>query len=118
MKDMWIEKFINEAVPRILKEIKSAKIIIFGSRVRGEAKDESDIDVIVISDHFRGMPFLKRMPELLKLVKFGKHIDFLCYTREEFERIKKSSSIINSALKEGLFFPPFPESTQLKGGGR
>ena len=102
MKDKWIEKFIKEAIPKILEKISPSQIIVFDSRVKGNAKDESDIDVIVISDYFEGIPFLKRMPMLLKLVKFEKHIDFLCYTEDEFEKVKKMSAILKSALQNGV----------------
>lgn len=118
MKDKWIEKFIKDAVPKIIEELGSAKIIIFGSRVKGNAKDESDIDVIIISHYFKNIPFLKRMPELLKLVRFDKHIDFLCYTEEEFEKVKRSSVVLSSALKEAIWLDIYQNSTRIiKGGG-
>jgi len=102
MKDRWVDRFIKEAVPKILDEISPYLIIIFGSRVKGNARDDSDIDVIVVSDYFKGIPFLKRMPMLLKLVKFEKHIDFLCYTEEEFNRIKNESIVLKTALQNGV----------------
>lgn len=40
------------------------------------------------------------MENMLKLVRFPKHVDYLCYTPEEFERIKDSSSIVEDALEE------------------
>jgi len=98
--DKWIEKF-KEVIP-VLQKINPSKIIIFGSRVRGDAKEESDIDVIVVSDYFKEIPFLKRMPMLLRMLSFEKHIDFLCYTKDEFERIKDNSVIVSSALREGV----------------
>lgn len=102
MKDRWVARFIKEAVPKILDEISPYLIIIFGSRVKGNARDDSDIDVIVVSDYFKGIPFLKRMPMLLKLVKFEKHVDFLCYTEEEFNRIKNESIVLKTALQNGV----------------
>jgi len=98
--DKWIEKF-KEVIP-VLQKINPSEIIIFGSRARGDAKEDSDIDVIVVSDYFKGIPFLKRMPMLLRMIDFEKHIDFLCYTKDEFERIKDNSVIVSSALQEGI----------------
>lgn len=103
MKGKWIKKFIKDAVPKIIEGLGSAKIIIFDSRIKGNAKDESDIDVIIISHYFKNIPFLKRMPKLLKLVRFDKHIDFLCYTEEEFEKVKRSSVVVSYALKEAIW---------------
>jgi predicted nucleotidyltransferase len=101
-KDYWLKKFLSEAVPKIVEVVKPARVVIFGSRARGAAGEGSDLDVIVVADSFRGMPFLKRMPFLPKLVQFEKHIDFLCYTQEEFERVKQTSSLVKSALREGM----------------
>lgn len=71
----------------------TSRVITFGARARGDAGEGSDLDVIVVADSLEGMPFLKRMPFLLKLVQFEKYIDFLCYTEEEFRRAKRPSSL-------------------------
>jgi hypothetical protein len=100
MPDKWIVKFQKEALPHIIKEFRPCRILIFGSRVKGNATEESDLDVILVSTAFEGLPFLKRMEKIIKLVRFPKHIDYLCYTPEEFERIKGSSSIVEDALED------------------
>jgi len=104
MKDKWIGKFIKEVLP-VLVKINPSKIIIFGSRVKERAKEDSDIDVIVISEYFKEIPFLKRMPLLLNMINFEKHIDFLCFTEEEFDKVKDNSVIVGSALGEGKIIP-------------
>ena len=101
-KDIWLEKFRREALPLIRYHIHPVKVVAFGSRIRGNATEESDIDIIIISDRFREIPFLERMPWMLKHVPFPKHVDYLCYTPEEFERIKNTSSIIIDAMVEPL----------------
>ncbi len=101
--DEWIERFKMEVIP-VLQKINPLKIIIFGSRVRGDAEVESDIDVIVVSDYFKGIPFLKRTPMLLRMLDFEKHIDFLCYTKEEFEEIINKSIIIRNAMQKCISF--------------
>ena len=103
MKDIWLERFKKEVLPILKSKFNPTSVIVFGSRARGEGGEHSDIDVVVVSESFRGIPFLKRMPALLRLIKgFGKHIDFLCYTEEEFERIKVTSSIVRDAVREGI----------------
>ena len=102
MADIWIERFKKEALPRILERIQPARVLLFGSRATGDAREESDLDVIVISEHFRDVRFLKRMEMLLKIARFPKHVDYLCYTSEEFERIKGTSSLIQSAMKQWI----------------
>lgn len=99
MHDEWIAKFRKEVLPHIIEDTKPSRVLIFGSRVKGDPTDESDIDVIIVSSAFEGIPFVKRMEKMLKLARFRKHVDYLCYTPAEFERIKKSSSIVEDAME-------------------
>ena len=102
MTDIWITRFQKEALPLLKAEFKPEKVILFGSRVSGNAKRNSDIDVIIVSSYFEGMPFLKRMPAVIKKVPFPKHVDYICYTREEYESIRNESSVIMDALENSL----------------
>jgi len=102
MIDHWLEKFQKEALPKLVKEFKPLKVILCGSRVRATAKKGSDIDIIIISSYFVNIPFLKRMPLVLKKVPFPKHVDYICYTEEEYEKIKTESSIIMDALENSI----------------
>ena len=64
------------------------KIILFGSRARGEADEYSDYDVIVIKR--TEPPFLERLREMVPyLVDFGCPAEILVYTPEEFERVRE-----------------------------
>jgi Nucleotidyltransferase domain. len=42
------------------KGLNISKIIVFGSYAYGKATDESDIDVVIVSDDFRGKNIFKR----------------------------------------------------------
>jgi hypothetical protein len=97
-QDPWVEKFKVEALPAIIRQLRPERVLIFGSRARGTASEESDLDVIIIAREFGDVPFLRRMPMLMKMIPFPKHIDYLCYTPEEFNRIKNASSILTDAL--------------------
>lgn len=103
MNDMWFEEFKQGVFPKLIQEFEPEKILLFGSRIKGEANEESDIDVIIVSSVFADIPFVKRMSLILKTIQFNKHIDFLCYSPIEFQRIKSTSSIIMDALKYGEF---------------
>ncbi len=101
-KDGVVRKFVEQALPRICAQLKPELVILFGSHARGTAHEGSDIDIIVVAKAFEGMHFLKRMPFMLRLAGFPRHIDFLCYTPTEFEQIQRTSAIINEALREGI----------------
>lgn len=100
--DRLIEKFRKVALPTLIKEFKPDKVLLFGSRVKGAARKESDIDLIVISPSFKDIPFIKRMPLVLKKVTFSNHVDYICYTREEYENIKDASSVIMDAREQSV----------------
>lgn len=102
INDIWYDRFLIEAVPQINRLFKPKNLIVFGSRVKGKANKISDIDIILVSDFFKDLKFLKRMPYVLKKVKFKKHVDYLCYTPQELNKIKETSFIVREAIREGI----------------
>jgi predicted nucleotidyltransferase len=101
MSDFWLQGFERNVLPILVSEFKPETVIIFGSRVTGTAHEGSDIDVLIISNFFKDIPFIKRMPMVLKRARFEKHVDYICYTPTEFENIKDKSSVIMDALENG-----------------
>jgi predicted nucleotidyltransferase len=100
MPDPWVERYKQEVLPKLIAVLKPRRILLFGSRASGNARPDSDLDVIIVSETFAGIPFVKRMAYVLSIARFPKHVDYLCYTREEFDRIKDTSSVVQSALEE------------------
>lgn len=96
--EYWINKIRTEVMPILRKNYNPQKVLLFGSRAKGNSLSGSDIDLIIVSDFFRDIHPLKRMTLVLKKIKFPKHIDALCYTPEEFEKIQKSSAIVLDAM--------------------
>ena len=92
-----IESFVRRASRVITIE----KVILFGSRARGDALKESDWDIIVVSNTFEGMHFIKRMEMLYELWESNKAIDILPYTPEEFETKREEIGIVREAVKTG-----------------
>jgi len=98
MEDIWLARFKREALPRITAEVRPQRVLVFGSRATGTAVPDSDIDVIIVADSFRNIPFFRRMAHILGIARFPKHVDYLCYTPEEFARIRNESSVVSDAL--------------------
>ncbi|MEK6914761.1 MAG: nucleotidyltransferase domain-containing protein [Nanoarchaeota archaeon] len=78
------------------------RIIIFGSRARGEHLEESDIDVIIVSDKFRNIDFRDRIIQAYGMWDKKQGLDIICYTIEEFEKKKKQIGIVKTAVEEGI----------------
>ena len=85
-----------------MSECEPEEILLFGSHASGNADEWSDIDVIVVSKAFAEIPFMKRMPYVLRLINFEKHVDAICYSPQEFEDMKTKSSVIMDALDNGV----------------
>jgi uncharacterized protein len=98
---------VVESVIKYIQELRRNDIpiseaIIFGSYVRGTSKEESDIDVALISDFFTGDRFEDRR----KIIPFRRMIDNriepMPFRPEDFqkggilvEEIKRTGKVIN-----------------------
>lgn len=76
--------FIDE----LKKHFPVEAVYLFGSQLRGTAKKDSDIDVIVISKYFEQMPPLDRLVLLGKIAWKAKtpEVEAIGYTAEEFDQ--------------------------------
>ncbi len=77
-------------------------VFLFGSQSRGTATPESDIDVIIVSPTFSGMPFWRRWEVLGDaLAEILEPIEVLSYAPEEFEaQSDKPSSFLRYVLDQ------------------
>ncbi|MCD6247969.1 MAG: nucleotidyltransferase domain-containing protein [Hadesarchaea archaeon] len=68
----------------------------------GKAREDSDIDLIVVSPRYEGKDFFQRVSETYRYWDSNYLVDFLCYTPEEFERLKKQVTIVREAVETGI----------------
>jgi len=104
-------KEILKELQKTLKNLQSSipfkinKTIIFGSQAKGAAHEESDLDLVIISENFKGLNYLERAKIALDLEwkiidALDKPVDLLFYSPEEWE--KEETPIIKIAKKEGI----------------
>jgi predicted nucleotidyltransferase len=105
---------MDKKINKTLKEFKSAlevagirvdRIILFGSYARGEAGKESDIDVVVISEDFKGMNLLQRLETIglaLAKARVMEPIEALGYTRKEFASKSKGTFVGDEVKSESV----------------
>jgi predicted nucleotidyltransferase len=98
---MTEEALIVEAGRRLAAVAPDADIILFGSRARGEAGPESDLDLLVIEPDFN-----QRMEEYGRLRRelrgLDVAIDLLVYRRREADRWRDvPGSFLHRVLGEG-----------------
>lgn len=82
--------------------IRPQKIILFGSYANGKPREDSDMDLVVISEDFRNLNLRERL-EILGLAagRVFEPIEALGYTSEEVENVSPVS-ILNEVLTSGI----------------
>ena len=93
---------LREFKRKLSREISIEKMIWFGSRVSGKPNRWSDFDIIVVSSKFRKKRFRYRPLGFRKYWDFNYPVDFLCYTPEEFNKLKKQITIVREAVETGI----------------
>ncbi len=92
---------IAKIAKRIGIAVNAEQIILFGSYARGNARENSDVDLMIIAES--KLPRFKRSRAIYKSLRpypFG--MDLLVYTPQEIERGKRSRvSFVSTVLREG-----------------
>ena len=98
MMDVLVERVVE----RIVEGVRPEKVILFGSRARGDGNAESDIDLVVVHPG----PESKRELELRIRRLFaaqGFSMDLLVLTPEEFREMQGvANSAARIAAREGV----------------
>jgi uncharacterized protein len=95
------ESLMHEIVRRIVARAHPRKIILFGSRARGESKETSDIDLLVIADTFaprarRSAPLYGALSDILV------PMDILVFRPDEVDEWSRvPQAFVTTAVREG-----------------
>lgn len=89
-----------------LKEFKQrnriSKLYLFGSMASGKTHPWSDVDLLVVARRFRGKGLLERAPGLYMDWDLDYPVDFLCYTPDEFNKLRKRIGIVKETVEKGI----------------
>ena len=99
------DETLRQIVRTIVQETDPEQIILFGSQARGEARPDSDVDLIIIEKEPYG-PNRSRRLRAAKLyqalMRCGVPTDILLYSQAEVERWRHSlNNVLARALREG-----------------
>lgn len=105
MEPVAVDQILPKMVETIVTEVDPEQVILFGSHARGDASEDSDIDLIVVETG----PFDKnrdRGAEAVRLWRalagFAVSKDILVYIRDEVEYWRDSlNHVLARALREG-----------------
>jgi len=99
--DTDLEPLVTDVIQRIVETAQPEKIILFGSRGRGEARSDSDFDLLVIKESDE--PGYRRDAALyLALAGLNAPVDVITYTPEEVRDWSAvPQAFITTAVREG-----------------
>ena len=115
MRNRVTDSVIGQMVQAIVDEVDPEQVILFGSRGRGDSKEHSDVDLIVVEAEPFG-PERSRHKEMNKLYRtvagFGVSTDVLVYSLADVEYWRDSLNyVLARALREGKVLYERPQRT-------
>ena len=95
------DNLVRDIVRRIVDTAKPERVILFGSRARGDARPNSDFDVLVIkeSDEPR---YRRSVPLYVALADLPVEVEVMVYTPQEVEEWSEvPQAFVTTAVREG-----------------
>jgi predicted nucleotidyltransferase len=96
------ERLIEE-IRAFMRRARVGEVWLYGSWARGDQREWSDVDLLVVSQRFQGTRFIDRPATLYKHWDIlNPYADLLAYTPEEFERAREGLGIEREAARTGI----------------
>jgi predicted nucleotidyltransferase len=102
MKEIVVDdNLLNEIVRRLVDAVDPDRIVLFGSRARGDARPDSDIDLLIVKDS-NEPPHRRAIPAYRALTGLGVPKDIIWRTPAEVEDWSAVPNYVTTrALHEG-----------------
>jgi len=94
-----VERAVARLRSRLASRYPDAQAYLFGTYANGTWLEDSDLDILLVSERFKGQSFAERIAEVRRLVPSDVSFEILAYTLEEFERAKTRSVVIRDASR-------------------
>ena len=99
------DELLDRMVAAIVEEVEPEQVILFGSHARGDQREGSDVDLVVVETE----PFGKSRSRRMEAVRLWKALsaflvpkDILVYSRDEVDFWRDSPThVLGRALREG-----------------
>ena len=100
--DRWIDAFGE----RLSRRLRVDRILLFGSRARGAALHESDVDLAVVSADFESMSWIARAELLAREWGYGPDADCFGFTPNKLARATNELTFPGQIRKTGVVVYP------------
>ncbi len=96
------DPLLREMVRRLVAAVSPQRIYLFGSRARGDARPDSDYDLMLVVAESELPPHKRDVPALLAVADVGASTETMVWTQEEFDsRTGVVTSLPATILREG-----------------
>ena len=96
------DDIIAEIVARIRGSLRAKRIVLYGSRARGDGRADSDYDVLVVSESDEPR-YRRSAPLYAALADLPVEVEPVVYTPEEIEEWSEvPQALVSTALREGI----------------
>ena len=97
------KEFLRQLKTKILQEDESAFLILYGSRARGDAKQDSDWDLLVVTSKKRDVAFENKLRDSIYEVEleYLQPVSAIILNKKEWQNMKITPFYYN-VTKEGL----------------
>lgn len=98
-----VQTVIKNYVSNLTREIDVGKVILFGSWAKGSMHDQSDVDLAIFSDYFKGVNRIDGIQFLvLRAMDYNIDIEPQAFTMDDY---KEPIGIVEEILKTGIEIP-------------
>ena len=105
------QDLIADIVRRVVDTARPEKIILFGSRARGDARPDSDFDVLVIKES-KEPRYCRSVPLYVALADLPVEVEVMVYTPQEVEEWSQvPQAFVTTAVREGTTIYERPSGT-------
>jgi len=105
------QDLVTDIVRRIVETAQPEKIILFGSRARGDARPDSDFDILVIKESEEPR-YRRSVPLYVALADLPAEVEVMVYTPDEVEEWRQvPQAFITTAVREGTTIYERPGGT-------
>ncbi len=98
----YVQRITRRYVEQLGRKIRIQRAILTGSWARGSYLEDSDVDLIVVSDDFSQMPLPDRLAYLQRQWGSRLPLEAFGYTASEFRRLRKNSTYVRDAIRHGI----------------
>src|SRR3989475_9907587 len=101
-KEEDAQRIAKNYVRRLARDITVRQAILTGSRATGSYLEDSDVDLIIVSDDFSKMQLPERLRYLQKQWKSKIPLEAFGYTVDEFATLRRKSTYVKAAVRTGM----------------